>query len=232
MNYQFDFAAALAGDNAAWLWRGIQNMLELTAYAWLLAMAVGTMLAVVRMTEQRWAVALVAAYVEYHRNVPILVQIFIWYFGIPTALPQGAQQWLNANNSEFVLAFVAIGLCMAAYFCEDLRSGIRSIPRSQYESARALGMGYINTVRRVILPQAIAIAMPTLVNHTVLLFKNSSLAMVIGVAELTYVTREIENQTFRTLELYLVCTLIYLAISLVIMAVGELLEQRTRIKAR
>lgn len=207
-------------------------MFELTLLAWLLAMLVGTVLAVVRMTNSRLAQVGVAAYVEYHQNVPMLVQIFLWYFGVATLLPANWQQWLNANQSEFVFAFIAVGLAMAAYMSEDLRGGIRSIPKSQMEAARALGLSYLDASRLVILPQAIRIAMPTLVSHTVLLFKNTSLAMTIGVAELTYVTREIESQSFRTVEVYLFATAAYLFISLFIMAVGEWVERSLRIPSR
>ncbi|EWS66118.1 Octopine transport system permease protein OccM [Hydrogenophaga sp. T4] len=139
---------------------------------------------------------------------------------------------LNAHHSEFVFAFIAVGLAMAAYMSEDLRGGIRSIPKSQIEAARALGLSYLKTSRLVVLPQAIRIAMPTLVSHTVLLFKNTSLAMTIGVAELTYATREIESQSFRTVEVYLFATAAYLLISLLIMAAGEWIERSLRIPTR
>lgn len=106
--------------------------------------------------------------------------------------------WINRHAGEFIFATIAVGLTMSSYVSEDLRGGIRSIPKSQFEAARALGLSYLQSFRRVVLPQAVRIALPTLVNHTVLLFKNTSLAMAIGVAELTYVTREIESQSFKT----------------------------------
>jgi polar amino acid transport system permease protein len=162
----------------------------------------------------------------------MLVQIFLWYFGIPALLPTGLQQWFNANGSEFMFAFIAVGLCMGAYMSEGLRAGIRSIPKSQLEASRALGLSYLQATRLVVLPQALRIALPTLVSYSVLLFKNSSLAMTIGVAELTYATREIESQSFRTVEVYLFATLVYLGISMLIMAGGAVLEGRYRIKTR
>src|SRR2546428_2190356 len=166
------------------------------------------------MSSSRIGQALVATYVEYHQNVPMLVQIFIWYFGIPALLPQGMQNWFNAHNSEFLFAFIAVGLCMGAYVSEDLRGGIRSIPKSQLEASRALGLTYLQASRLVVLPQAIRIALPTLVSHTVLLFKNTSLAMTVGVAELTYATREIARQSFKTVEVYLFSTMVYLVVSM------------------
>ena len=139
---------------------------------------------------------------------------------------------LKAFLAAAAATAIAIGLALSAYISEDLRGGIRSIPKSQIEAARALGLSYLQAFRRVVMPQAIRIALPTLINHTVLLFKNTSLAMAIGVSELTYVTREIESQTFKTVEVYLLATVLYLGISLLIMAGGAWLERRVAIPAR
>jgi polar amino acid transport system permease protein len=168
-------------------------------------------------------------YVSYHRNVPTLVQLMLWYFGIFSLLPDALQGWLSVHNAETILSIVALGLCQAAYFSEDMRSGLRSIAAGQAEAARALGHGYIGSMRHVMLPQAIRNAVPALVNHSVSLFKNSSLAMAIGVAELTHAVKEIESQSFRTFEAYSVATVLYLVCSLLIMALGGWLSRRYRI---
>ncbi len=168
-------------------------------------------------------------FVAYHRNVPMLVQIMMWYFALPSLLPVGAQLWINQFNGEFLYSVIAIGLCMAAYVSEDIRSGLRAIPHGQFEASRALGLSYIRSMRFVILPQAMRIAVPPLINHTVLLFKNTSLAMAIGVAELTYATRQIENYTFRTFEAYFLASAWYLALSLALMGAGALLARHYRI---
>lgn len=227
-----DFSVLLRGDNPQLIAKGVATMLELSIAAWLLAAALGTLLALVRMAPSRIAQRFVAAYVEYHQNVPMLVQLFLWYFGIPSLLPADWQQWINRHGSEFFFAFLAIALAMAAYVSEGLRGGIRSIPPSQLEAARALGLSYLQSFQLVVLPQAVRIALPAFVNHTVLLFKNTSLAMAVGVAELTYVTREIESQSFRTVEVYLFATFVYLGISLLIMGGGAIAERRLRLPAR
>jgi polar amino acid transport system permease protein len=211
---------------------GIVLMLELTVLAWVLAMVVGTLLALVRMGRSQVAQTAVAAWVEYHQNVPMLVQVFLWYFGISTLLPAGLQIWLNQHGGEFIFGAVAVGLATSAYMSEGLRGGIRAIPPSQIEAARALGLSYLQTFRHVVFPQAFRISLPTLINHTVLLFKNTSLAMTIGVAELTYATREIESRTFRTVETYLFATVVYLGVSLLIMAIGSVAERRLRTATR
>ncbi len=203
--------------------------LELTVASWLLAMMLGTLLATLRMSGKRSAKAVVSAFVAYHRNVPMLVQIMMWYFALPSLLPDDAQMWINQFNGEFLYSVIAIGLCMAAYVSEDIRSGLRAIPHGQFEASRALGLSYIGSMRFVILPQAMRIAVPPLINHTVLLFKNTSLAMAIGVAELTYATRQLENYTFRTFEAYLIASLGYLALSLALMGAGALLSRHYKI---
>jgi len=203
--------------------------LELTVASWLLAMVLGTVLATLRMSGRRSAKAVVSAFVAYHRNVPMLVQIMMWYFALPSLLSDEMQMWINQFNGEFLYSVIAIGLCMAAYVSEDIRSGLRAIPHGQFEASRALGLSYIGSMRFVILPQAMRIAVPPLINHTVLLFKNTSLAMAIGVAELTYATRQLENYTFRTFEAYLIASLGYLALSLALMGAGALLSRHYKI---
>jgi polar amino acid transport system permease protein len=223
----FDLMAILLnGEFGGMLLKGIKLTLQIAAGSWLLAMSLAVVLLVVRLTPSAIAQRAVAAYVSYHRNVPTLVQLMLWYFGISSLLPQEVQGWLSEHNGESLFAIIALGLCQAAYFSEDLRSGLRSIPDGQAEAARALGHSYLSAMRCVILPQAVRNAVPALVNHSVSLFKNSSLAMAIGVAELTHAVKEIESQSFRTFEAYLVATVLYLGFSLLIMAAGAWLSKR------
>lgn len=219
-------AILLNADFGAMLLKGLQMTLKIAAGSWLLAMTLALVLLVVRLAPSRAAQRLVAVYLSYHFNVPTLVQLMLWYFGIFSLLPDALQTWLSNNNAEAILSIVALGLCQAAYFSEDLRSGLRAIPGGQTEAARALGHGYIGSMRYVILPQAVRNAMPPLVSHSVSLFKNSSLAMAIGVAELTHAVKEVESQSFRAFEAYLIATVVYLAISLLIMVVGAWLGRR------
>ena len=220
------WAVLMKPEFGALLLHGVEMTVKIALGSWLLAMSLAMVLLTVRLMPSRIAERAVAAYVSYHRNVPTLVQLMLWYFGIFSVLPDALQAWLSEHNAEALLSIVALGLCQAAYFSEDLRSGLRSIPGGQSEAARALGHGYIGSMRHVLLPQAVRNAVPALVNHSVSLFKNSSLAMAIGVAELTHAVKEIESQTFRAFESYLIATVLYLVISLVIMAVGAQLAKR------
>ena len=226
----FDLVAILANPEfARMLWHGVQLTLVIAMASWLLAMSLAVVLLVLRLAPSRVAARFVEAYVSYHRNVPTLVQLMMWYFGISSLLPDALQGWLGEHNGEAIFSIIALGLCQAAYFSEDLRSGLRAVPPGQTEAARALGHGFIGSMRHVVMPQAVRNALPALVNHTVSLFKNSSLAMAIGVAELTHAVKEIENQSFRAFETYLMATVLYLGFSLLLMAAGAWLGRRTRI---
>lgn len=205
---------------------GMATTLQLFLVAWVLAFTVALLLVVIRTTDLapcRW---FVDAYVEYHRNVPLLVQVLFWYFGMPELLPEGLRAWLYQHNAELSLAAIALGLGSAAYIAEDIRSGLRSIPGTQFEAARALGASYLQCMRHVIVPQAIRASIPPLISRALLLFKNTSVAMAIGVIELTYQTREIENETYRTFATFGAATIMYLLGSFLIMFVGARLYAR------
>ncbi|TDN70843.1 amino acid ABC transporter permease [Paraburkholderia sp. BL10I2N1] len=232
MLLHLDFSSLFQAPNLKNLMLGVQLTVLLTLTSWVLAVALGTVMATLRTMGNPIIERLVAGYVAYHQNVPMLAQLFLWYFGFPTLLPDSTQQWINAHGGEFIFASIAIGLCMAAYYSEDIRSGLRAVSTGQHEAARSLGLSFAKSMRYVILPQSFRIAMQPFINHTVVLFKNTSLAMAIGVAELTYTVRDIENRTFQTFEIYLVGTVIYLAISLGVMGVGAVITRHTRILAK
>jgi polar amino acid transport system permease protein len=153
----------------------------------------------------------------------------LWYFGIASLLPDPLQTWLADHDAEAVFSIIGLGLCQAAYFSEDMRSGLRAVPPGQAEAARALGHSFIGTLRFVLFPQALRNALPALVSHSVSLFKNSSLAMAIGATELTHAVKEVESASFRTFETFLVGTLLYLICSLLLMGSGALLARHTRV---
>lgn len=208
---------------------GMVTTVQLFVVSWVMAFVIAVALVVIRATDlnvARWAVD---AYVEYHRNVPLLVQILFWYFGMPELLPEGFRTWLYQQNAELSLAAIALALGSAAYLAEDIRSGLRAIPVTQFEATRALGASYLQCMRYVIIPQALRISIPPLVSRALLLFKNTSIAMAIGVVELTYQAREIENETYRTFATFGVATLMYLAGSFLIMFIGSRIYEYYRL---
>jgi polar amino acid transport system permease protein len=222
-------AILLHPDFGRLLLQGLVTTFVVAVGSWCLAMGLAVVLLVIRLTPSRIADRAVAGYVSYHRNVPTLVQLMLWYFGISSLLPEGVQTFLTDHNGEVVFAIIGLGLCQAAYFSEDLRSGLRSVAPGQSEAARALGHSYVGAMRYVLMPQALRNALPALINHSVSLFKNSSLAMAIGVAELTHAVKEVENLSFRTFETYLIATIAYFVCSLAIMAFGAFLQRRAAV---
>jgi polar amino acid transport system permease protein len=221
-----DFGAVLQGVYLQWLLKGAATTLLLFATALACAFALALVLASLRALPSRALSALVAGYVNYHRNVPTLVQLFVWYFGVPQLLPARLGAWINAHDSEFVFALIALSLNAAAYLAEDLRSGLRAISRHQAESARALGMTALQILGSVLLPQAVRNVVPSLINQSLTLFKTTSLAMAIGVAEMTYASRQIENETYRTFETFAVASAFYLVVSFAIMLTGAAYHRR------
>lgn len=226
-----DFSSILRGQYLDWLLSGMIGTMLLFAAAWVLGFLLSLIVAATRSSGVRLLQTVAAGFVDYHRNVPGLVQLFVWYFGIPQLLPTAWQQWINGiGHNEFIFATIALSLNAAAYMSEDLRSGIRSLPPTQLEAARALGMSYVSAMRKVILPQALKVAVPPLTNQSLGLFKSTSLAMAIGVAEMTYVTHQVENETFRTFEAFAVASIFYWIVSFLIMGLGYAWTKRLNVQ--
>jgi polar amino acid transport system permease protein len=227
-----ELSVVLNPDYRALLLTGVRTTVSLFVGAWLLGMVLGAVLAAIRslpLSPLRWAVV---AYVGYHRNVPALIQLFVWYFGIAALLPDEINDPINDYGAEFVFALLALSCNSAAYISEDLRSGFRAVLPGQMEAAQAIGLHRFAAMRLVILPQAWRHALPALVGQTVSLFKLTSLAAAIGVAELTYEARHIENLTFRIFETFGAATLLYVIGTLSLMGMGSFVAHRTRIRMR
>jgi polar amino acid transport system permease protein len=223
---RLDFDAVLHGQYLHWLAAGAATTIGLFLASLASGFAIAVVLAGLRSLPYRTLQRLVAGYVNYHRNVPTLVQLFVWYFGVPQLLPRGAGAWINDHNGEFLFALIALSLNVAAYLSEDLRSGLRAISTQQGDAARALGLRHAQVLRHVLLPQAIRFVVPSLINQSLTLFKTTSLAMAIGVAEMTYASRQIENETYRTFETYAIASAFYLAVSFAIMGAGAVYGRR------
>ncbi|RDU97218.1 amino acid ABC transporter permease [Trinickia dinghuensis] len=222
----FHFSFLIEGGYLPLLWGGVLTTLKLFAASGLFAIVTALVLATLRALPVKAFKALVIAIVEYHRNVPMLVQILVWYFGVPQLLPAPIYHWVNAGNTEFFFATVALALNYGAFMSEDLRSGLRTIPYMQQEAAWSIGLTHLQALRYVILPQGIRVALPGLLNQALRLFKDSSLAMAIGVHELLYNTRQIDNLTFRTFDLFLIATILYLIGTLALMALSDQFAKR------
>lgn len=221
-----NFGAILQGKYLDWLLSGAATTLGLFTASLVAGFALSVVLLALRESGVRVFEAFTRLFVAYHRNVPSLVQVFLWYFGVPQLLPESWQVWINAHHSEFVLVWVALSLNTAAYMSEDLRSGLRSLPYTQLEAARAIGMTYLQSMRIVLVPQALRAALPPLVNQSLTLFKTTSLAMAVGLAEITYASRQIENESFRTFEAFAIASAFYWLCSFALASAGYLLSER------
>jgi polar amino acid transport system permease protein len=222
----FDLSVVLSGPFRGWLLSGFVTSLALAGITLVLALPLATAIALLRLAPLkalRWAGFGV---VEGVRSVPLLVHLLFWYFGAPELLPAAAKQWLYAHDAEAVCAVVALTLYTAAFMSEDIRSGIRAVPATQLEAGRALGFGFLATMRRVVLPQALRITVPPLISQTLNLWKNTSVATVIGTAELMYQAQKVETASFRGFETFAVATVAYLGVSLFITALSAAYHHR------
>ncbi|CAE6788060.1 amino acid ABC transporter permease [Paraburkholderia aspalathi] len=208
--------------------RGTVTSLELFIISAAVAYTLGALLVMLRMSG-RISSAAVGVFVEYHRNVPSIVQIFVWYFGVSQVLPSAWHAWANDHLGAFFYAVVALSLNAAAYISEDLRSGMRAVSNGQMEAARALGLNFLKAMQLVMVPQAIRAAAPALVNQALSLLKTTSLAMAIGVGELMYVARQLDGETYATFAAYLTPTVIYLICTLTLMSVGSRLQRPAQV---
>lgn len=224
--YQFDWTVVTSGQYAEWLLSGIKVTFELSLVSIVLSFFLGLIIAVMRMSHiapVRW---FAHGYLEFFRNTPLLVQIFFWYFGSYKILPTAFNDWLNKTNFEFAAAVIALTIYTSAFIAEDIRSGVRSIPKEQMEAARSSGFSYLRSMQYIILPQAVRLTIPPLINQFLNLTKNSSLAMTIGVMELTYQARQVESYTFKGFEAFTAATLIYVVISLIITGLVTLYSKK------
>ena len=215
-NYHFDWAIITSGQYFEWILSGVKVTLQLSVVSVALSFILGLLIAVMRMSNVKPILWFSHAYLEFFRNTPLLVQIFFWYFGSYKILPMVVNDWLNTMNFEFAAAVIALTIYTSAFIAEDIRSGVRSIPKEQMEAARSSGFSYLRSMYYIILPQAVRLTIPPLINQFLNLTKNSSLAMTIGVAELTNQARQVESYTFKGFEAFTAATLVYLGLSLII----------------
>jgi len=229
MNYHFNWSVLWSGQSGGWLLQGVITTLEIFLLGLLIAVLLGIVAGALRsapLAPLRW---LASGYVEFFRNVPLLVWMFFWYFGVPPLLPQGMQDWLFDHGVEFWAGVFALGVYHGARFSEVMRSGIQSIPKTQLEAALTTGLTVIQAYRLIIVPIALRLIIPPATNETVNLLKNSSVALTIGVAELTFQTRQIETYTARAFEALAAGTIIYLVLCLAIASIMAYVERRVAI---
>ena len=214
-----------------WLASGTMWTLLVSIFAWIIAFSLGSVLGVLRTTPLRIPRALATAYVELFRNVPLLVQMFLWYFVVPELLPADWGHWIKRDMPypQFLTAVICLGLYTASRVAEQVRSGIEAIPRGQRNAGLAMGLTSLQVYRYVLLPVAYRTIIPPLTSDFLGVFKNSSLALTIGVLELTSQARQIEEYTFAAFEAFTVATVLYCSVTGIVILAMRILERRTRI---
>jgi len=216
LSYQFDWSIVLSGKYFEWLLAGLKVTLQLSSAGIVMSFLLGLIIAVMRMSHFKPIRWIAIVFLEFTRNTPLLVQIFFWYFGSYKILPTVVNDWLNSTNFEFAAGLMALTIYTSAFIAEDIRSGVLSIPKEQMEASRSAGFSYLRSMQYIVLPQAVRITVPPLINQFLNLAKNSSLAMTIGVMELTYQARQVESYTFKGFEAFTAATVVYLALSVII----------------
>lgn len=222
----FDPSILQTGQYHDWLVQGLVLSLQLTAASFVIALPFGAGVALMRTSSFAPLRAIGATIVEGIRNVPLLAHLLFWYFAFPELLPEGAREFLYAHNPEAVCAVIALSLYSGVHMAEDIRSGIRAVPASQLEAARSLGLGRFAAVRLLLLPQAFRASVPPLLSQTVNLWKDTSVATVIGAAEMMYQAARVETASFRSVEAFTFATLAYLTVSLLISFAAYLYQRR------
>jgi glutamate/aspartate transport system permease protein len=221
------------GDSLWWqsLASGLGWTLSTAFFAAIIAFFLGSVLGVARTTSRGWLVRLGNAYVELFRNIPLIVQFFVWYFVVPGLIP-AVKKWvttLDPTEHQFVTAVVCLGLFTAARISEQVRSGIQSLPRGQRAAGYAIGLTEVQTYRFVLLPMAYRIIIPPLTSETMNLIKNTAVAYSIGLVELFFRTREMGELTFRYFEAFGAATAIYVAIAMTANRVMAWVERRVAV---
>jgi len=203
----------------AWGWT-----LSVAGCAWVVAIVVGALIGTVRtLPNSPWAVRLANIWVEMFRNVPLLVQIFIWYFVLPKLFP--AMQQIPG----FALVVVALGFFTSARIAEQVRAGIQALPKGQRYAGMAMGFSTAQTYRYVILPMAVRIIFPPLTSESMNLLKNSSVAFAVSIAELTTFAMQAQEETSRGVEVYLAVTILYAISAFAVNRVMAFVEKRLQI---
>ncbi|MDL2059640.1 amino acid ABC transporter permease [Mesosutterella sp. AGMB02718] len=224
MGLDMDWSTLLAMSDLAdepwweYMLGGAGITIALTLSAGALALAIGTLIGVIRAVPNRFLNWFGETWVEVFRNVPLLVQLFLWYFVLPEFVPP-LKSWMISTDpvyGEFFCAFMCLGIFTSVRVAENVKSGIRSLPRGQLSAAYALGMTTAQAYRYVLLPVAFRITLPPLNSEAMNLMKNTATSLTIGLADLTLRSHEMGEMTFQFFVAFCFATIVYIVISMTI----------------
>jgi glutamate/aspartate transport system permease protein len=236
--YRWDWGILLQPEPGAtgtyihYLVVGLGWTLATALAAWVLALAIGSVVGTLRTTSNPWVVRAGNAYVEVFRNIPLIVQMFLWFFVFPEFLPKALGDWIKQIPppwGSYVPAVMCLAIFTSVRVAEQVRAGINSLPRGQRMAGTAMGLTQSQTYRYVILPQAFRIILPPLTSEFMNVIKNSSVALTIGLLELTGRARAMQEFSFRVFEAFAAATVIYLLTNLIVVLGMRYLERRVRV---
>ncbi|GGI55378.1 amino acid ABC transporter permease [Oxalicibacterium solurbis] len=220
----FDYAVIL--DSWPLLLLGIRYTLQLTVIATIGGIALGTLLAVARLSHNRTLSMLAAGYVNTMRSLPLLLVIFWFYFMMPLVLQSiTGSEWPVAIGADRS-AYITFILFEAAYFCEIMRAGIQSVPKGQFDAGHAIGLTSSQTMRLIVLPQAWRNMLPLLLTQTIILFQDVSLVSLLNVTDFVGAAVKIAQRDSRVVEMYLFVAVVYFLLSLALSAAVKRIHKR------
>ncbi len=234
MNYNwnwlvfFDLAPDGSGTYLHTLITGMYWTIGVSVLAWIIALVVGVVVGVLRTSRIGWIELICGWYVEVFRNIPLLVQMFLWYFVFPEVIPESLGDMIKQADpiwSIFWTAVVCLGLFTSSRIAEQVRAGITALPRGQSMAATALGLTRPQVYRYVLLPMTARMVMPPLTSEALNLVKNSSVAFTIGLLELTGAARSMQEFTFQIFESFAAATVLYLVVNAVVVVLMRLVER-------
>lgn len=239
MSYHWNWAVLVqpvsTGEHTTylgWLLSGMWMTVSVSLCAWVIALIVGSFFGVLRTTPSGLLRGIGTVYVSVFRNVPLIVQFFVWYFVVPELLPVSIGNAFKQSPPGlqfFTSSVICLGLFTAARVCEQVRSGIEALPRGQRAAGLALGFTQWQTYRHVLLPVAYRIIVPPLTSEFLNIFKNSAVASTIGLLELSAQARQLVDYTAQAYESFIAVTVAYLIINLVVMTFMRWVESKTRL---
>lgn len=235
LNWHVFFEPAPSGGGATyldWTFAGLKLTVMLSMASWVIALLWGSVMGVFRTLPNRVLYGISTIYVEVFRNVPLLVQLFIWYFVIPELVPVSLGDWFKQRDPAsqmFVAATLCLGFFTGARICEQVRAGIESLSKGQKAAGLALGFTLQQTYNHVLLPMAFRIILPPMASEMVNLVKNSAVASTIGLLELAAMGRQLVDYTARAYESFTAVTLLYIAVNLIVLGFMRWAEVKARV---
>lgn len=228
MNYTWDWSILFQSPYLGWLLSGTVQTIAASIGSWILAMAVGFLIGALRTLPLRPARVLAGVYVEVFRNIPPLVQLFLWFFVFPEVVPDALGNWIKGQMPmpELTTTIVAIGLFAGARVAEQVRAGVDTVRVRLLPAALATGLTPLQAYRLILFPIALRRIIAPLTSELLITIKLSSIGLTIGLMELTAQSRQIENYTFHGFEAYAFATAVYLAIGLLATGIMHIVNRR------